>query len=386
MSGVTSTGFQKRIFSDIRASVVTEIKAIPGMSRVNTGDDSVFGSIISGCCRVIAEAWDMAAEVYASWDADSATGRSLDNICALTGIYRRAAVATLVSCNVTLAVGTYAAGVLAASKPGYPDTLFVNRDEIVVSSGGVQTGKIFVCQTTGPIAVPTGTLTVIAAAYTGWSAITNPSDGVVGRDIETDAELRQRRIAGTPTGALASDERVSKVFVYENNTDATVDGRPPHSFEAIVYDGTTDGSNITDVEIAELLFLDKPAGIATVGDITETITDTVGLEHDVSFSRAGLVPIFLEVEIETNSDWDAVNGPALVRQALADYADENYSCGSDVRRTALFGPVYSVAGVENVVEVYLDTAASPSPNTTDLAIAAHEIPTFDTADITVTEV
>lgn len=384
MAGLQPTGFDKKIFSEIRESIVNAVHALPGMSRVNTGEDSVFGSIISGVSKAIAEGWDVAAEVYASFDKDSATGQSLDNLAQLIGLYRRDAAPTTVTCTVTLAVGTYPAGVLVASRAGLPETLYVNQDEIVVSVGGAQTGKIFECQTDGPIACPSGTLTVISSPYTGWSAITNPADGVLGRDVETDSELRQRMNEGTPRGALANDERIKKVFIYENNTDAWVGDLPPHSFNPVVWDGTTDGSAVSDAEIAELIFQDKPAGIATVGALTETVTDTVGLEHEINFDRPELVDIYLEVEIETNSDWDGTNGPDLVKEAIVEWALARHTCGTDVRHTALFGAVYGVAGVENVPEIYLDTAASPSPNVADITITERQIPMFDTSRITVT--
>lgn len=384
MPGLQPTGFDKKIFSEIREGIVVAIRALPGMSRVNLGDDSVLGSVVTGVSKTLAEAWDVMAEVYASFDKDSATGRSLDNLAGLIGIYRRDAKPTRVTCTVTLAVGTYAAGVLVASKPGEPETLYHNEEEIVVTVGGAQTGKVFVCQENGPKPVPTGTLTVISTPYVGWSAITNPADGVLGRDIEKDAELRQRMTEGTPRGALASDERVKKVFIYENNTDAWVGDLPPHSFNPVVWDGTNDGSAISDAEIAELIFQDKPAGIATVGDISEIVEDTVGLEHTINFDRPELVRVYLEVEIETNADWDGTNGPDLVKEALAEYADAKFTCGTDVHRTALFGAIYGVPGVENVVQVYLDTAASPSPNVADLTMTERQIATLDTADITVT--
>lgn len=384
MPGLQPTGFDKKIFSDIRASIVTAVRAIPGMSRVNLGDDSVLGSVVSGVSRAMAEAWDVLAEAYASFDRDSASGRSLDNLAGIVGLYRREAKPTRVTCTVTLAVGTYAAGVLLASKPGEPSVLYENESEIVVTTGGVQTGKVFVCQETGARPVPTGSLTVISSPYTGWSAITNPADGVLGRDVETDAELRQRMIEGTPRGALASDSRIKKVFIYENNTDAWVGALPPHSFNAVVWDGTNDGSAVSDAEIAALLYQDTQAGIETVGDISETVTDTVGLPHTINFDRPTLVPVYLEVEVETNADWDGANGPDLVKEALVAWAQERLTCGTDVRHTALFGTVYGIPGVENVPEIYLDTAASPSPNVADLVIAAHEIAEFDTSRIIVT--
>lgn len=382
MAGVTATGFTKKLYSDIKAEIVASIQAIPGLSRVNLGRDSFLGGAVSAVAYVASELWDVAQAVYSSFDPDSAQGSALDNICAIRGVYRKVATPTEVTVSCTLVAGTYPAGVLTASPAGRPEVLFTNATEIV-SPGGVVAGNRFVCSQTGPISVPAGTLTVISTPYAGWSAVTNPLDGTPGRDIETDAELRQRRLEGTPKGALANLDGVEKVFVFENNTDATVGSLPPHSFEAVVYDGTPDGSNVADQDIGDALFLDKPAGIQTVGDVTVTVEDVVGETHTVKFSRPTLVNVYLVVELYTNADWDAINGPTLVKEALVAFGDTRYKCGVDVIRTSLFGAVYSVPGVEEVTTIKLGTSPAPA-GTANITIASRELASLDSSRVTVT--
>jgi uncharacterized phage protein gp47/JayE len=265
---------------------------------------------------------------------------------------------------------------------GQPTVLFTNRDGIA-SPGGVVTGQTFVCADTGPVAVPPGTLAVIATPFPGWSAITNPGDGVLGTNEETDAELRQRRLEAPIRGALASDPRVKKVLIYENNTDFTVGILGPHSFEAVVWDGTVGGTNISDQEIADLLFLDKPAGIQTFGAITKTVIDSVGLSHTIKFSRPTLVPIWLAVQVRVGPGWDVVNGPALVKAALVAFGAARYDAGVDVVHTSLFGPVYEVPGVTDTVQVFLDLVVFPVA-TLNIVIAERDIAQLATARITVT--
>ena len=48
---------------------------------------------------------------------------------------------------------------------------------------------------TGPIIANTGTLNVLVSTVTGLSGTINIVDATLGRDIETDNEFRDRRIA-----------------------------------------------------------------------------------------------------------------------------------------------------------------------------------------------
>jgi hypothetical protein len=382
--GVTLTGFSKKTYTDIRDAIITAIRAVPGLSRVNLARDSYMGGAVVAVANVVSEVWDVAAGVYASFDPDSAQGRALDNLAAIVGVYRKAATPTLVTATCTLTAGTYPIGVLTASPLGRPDLLFTNRDE-VVSGGGAVAGIVFVCAQTGPNAVPTSTLTVISTPYPGWSAVTNPSDGAPGTNVESDAELRQRRLEGPPKGALANLDGIEKVFIFENNTDAIVGILPPHSFEAVVYDGSIGGTNVTDQAIGDALFLDKPAGIATEGSITVNVVDAVGLPHVVKFSRPTLVNIWLIVELYVDSQWDVVNGPGLVKQALVDFGNARYQVGVNVVQNSLFGPVYTVPGVDpelGVSTIKLGTAPAPG-GTANIIIAPRELASLDTSRISV---
>lgn len=380
--GVTSTGFVKKLYVTIRDGIQTAIRAVPGLDRVNLGRDSYLGNVVVSVANVASELWDVAEVVYSSFDPDSAGGRALDNLTAIVGVYRRAATPTKVTATVTLAAGTYPVGVLTASPVGKPELLFTNATE-VVSPGGAVTGVVFVCSQTGPNAVPAGTLTVLATPYPGWSAITNPDDGSPGKNVESDAELRQRRLEGNPKGALANLPGVEKVFVFENNTDNTVGTLPPHSFEAVVYDGTPGGTLVPDQDIADALFLDKPAGIATQGDITQTVTDEVGLTHTVKFSRPTVKDIYVTVELYVNSEWDITNGPGLVKAALVAFGLDHYKCGTDVIQNSLFGPCYGVPGVDVISTIKLGFTASPS-GTANLTILPRELASLSSSRIVVT--
>lgn len=53
---------------------------------------------------------------------------------------------------------------------------------------------IFLSENFGPIPCPTNALDTIITPLSGWDSIINREDGVIGRNLETDAELRIRRL------------------------------------------------------------------------------------------------------------------------------------------------------------------------------------------------
>lgn len=381
--GLNPTGFRKKVFSDVWEDTKSRIRAIPGLARINLLRETFLGGVVATVSLAISEGWDVLQELYSAGDPDGASARALDNLMAIVGKYRLPATPTLVTATVNLAVGTYAAGALVASVYGKPTVTFRNRDSITRTGSTGDETAVFVCDSTGKIPCPTGTLTVIAVGVTGWNSVTNPADGVPGREIETDAELRARRLVFSSTFTLANDTRVKKLFIFDNNTDATVDGRPPHSFEAVVWDGTVDPDPVImpDIDIAKLLFRSKPAGIQTVGDITETVEDSNGYLHDISFSRPDVLDIYLKITLTEGDGWDDVSGPIAVADALVAFGDSVLTCGSTVVRSALFGPSF-VAGVFDVTNVQLGLATNPS-GTANLTTTAKQIPRFSAANIIV---
>jgi uncharacterized phage protein gp47/JayE len=262
--------------------------------------------------------------------------------------------------------------------------LFRNEAPIVGWAGGVASDVVFVAQNTGAIDVPTGTLTVIATPVPGWNSVTNPADGVPGANVETDAELRARRLVFSEGSALERDERVKKLFVLENVTD-TVDsnGLPPHSFEAIVYDGTDTGTVLDDATIAALVWRDKPAGIATHGDTTETTPDANGDLQTVRFSRPTVLRLYVEVDVTKGPGWHDTHSPTAIAEALAAYSRTAWTCGSPVVQAFLYAPITAIPGVADVTAIRFDATALPT-NTATIVTGPKEIPRIDTADVDVT--
>lgn len=238
----------------------------------------------------------------------------------------------------------------------------------------------------GPTQALSGTLTVIETPIAGWDSVTNPLDAVLGRNIETDAELRLRRLLSLANPGTATLEAirarllqvidVKAVAVYENIT-MIVDGagRPPKSFEAIVLGGA-------DQEIADLIWLVKPAGIESFGDEVVVVVDSQGFIHNIKFTRPVEKLISLEIDITPDIDFP-VNGDQEVIANLLEYAQNNLSIGDDVIRAQLYCPITDVPGVVDVAIRMSFFPALPL-DVPFLPIGEDEIAIFNSANILVT--
>lgn len=94
MAGLSKEGFVTKRLPEIvtedkaRAVTVFQDQVEPG-DTVNTDDSSVIGRLVALAAPSEADLWEAAQEVYSAFDANSATGISLDNMILLSGIPAR---------------------------------------------------------------------------------------------------------------------------------------------------------------------------------------------------------------------------------------------------------------------------------------------------------
>jgi hypothetical protein len=216
----------------------------------------------------------------------------------------------------------------------------------------------------------------------------NSLDAVLGRDLESDADFRVRRIellritgAGTLEAIRARVRElddVLQVFIFENVTLVVdVNGLPGKSFEVVVAGGD-------DQEIADRIWLTKPAGIETYGSVTKTVLDTMGFTHAIKFSRPTLVPIWMDLTVTKNPATFPIDGVDQIKAALKAYGDA-LQIGDDVIALQFKCVPLSVAGVVDVTVFKIDTI-NPPVNTGNIVVAFRDLATFDTSRITVTVV
>lgn len=256
---------------------------------------------------------------------------------------------------------------------------------VLTTVPGVNQGAVsMTAQSTGPVLAIARTLTVIDTPVAGLASTKNIIDATIGRNTETDLELRIRRqqtlqLAGAGTveairSQLLALTGVTAVIVFENTSDVEIDGRPPHSFEAVVQGGV-------DQEIADAIWESKPAGIQSFGNQSDNVTDSQGVVRVINWSRPTTLPIYLTVDLTTDPTLFPVNGQTLAQQALIARGD-SFGIG----KTVIVYPtlISALEDIPGITDVVMKIGLAPSPTLdNNIPIDANEIADFDTSRTTV---
>ena len=365
--------------------LVTEIQAYLRdnlAQTLNVEEESELGQIIGAFSAQLREALELFQAGFAAQDPAQGSGFGLDQTAALIGTVRDPATRSTDTLSLDLDVGSYPAGTLIVSVSGSPDVRFENIAEATGLGGA--TSVAMQAQETGPVRANSGTLTVVAETVTGFnSVLSDPADAVIGAAEETDSELRLRRIqeiyrrGSSSVNAIRADlvvlDGVTAVTVIDNDTDATVDSRPPHSVEALVLGGD-------DQEIAEAIFNSKPSGIQAYGTTTESVPDSSGTYHTIRFTRP--TPIAIQVRVDASYltsvyPNNAAAEAALLEAILAKHEETVASSG--IGKDAVWSQYMGAAArVNGIVDV---TALTLNLGTSNIVVGSREYTTLDSADV-----
>ena len=157
-------------------------------------------------------------------------------------------------------------------------------------------------------------------------------------------------------------------------------GRLAKSFEAVVEGGS-------DADVANKIWLTKPAGIQTFGNTSFTITDSQGEQQVINFSRP--TPIYIWVTVALTlypEETFPPNGQDLVASAINTYGN-NLGIGVDVLLQRVLAQIFTVPGIASgAMQIAATNGPGDSPlyGTSDIPIQENEIAVFDLLRITVT--
>jgi uncharacterized phage protein gp47/JayE len=248
---------------------------------------------------------------------------------------------------------------------------------------------------TGPLDISAGNITQIVSTITGWDQVYNIVSGFVGRNVETDDELRLRYDAGvyrlgaaTLPSLKANLQQVItgiiSVEVFENVDDVVdSDGRVPHSIEVVAYGGDAQ-------QIGEAIFLYKAAGIDTNGSVHVIVTDSSDYTHDIYFNRPIPVYFWVKVNVQLYNEETFPDSGVLGMQTIISDTGNSFGIGKDVIIQRFYGPVY--AALAGIGRMDITVAHTSDPNTipldtdyvsTNVPISARELSQFDPTRIQV---
>lgn len=211
------------------------------------------------------------------------------------------------------------------------------------------------------------TLTVIENPVFGLDFTHNTVDAVPGQNVETDNELRVRREETLAANSAATLEAIKSAvlnitevensIVFEN-VENVIDaaGRPPKSFEVFAFQ--TGGLQTKDQEIAEAIFITKPAGIESFGTVSKIVVDSTGFPHSIKFSRPIPIAIYLDLDLTVDANYPT-NGDDTVKDTIVAWG-KSLGNGQDVIvNPDLIGQLASIPGIIGSV-VRIGIAADPT--------------------------
>ena len=219
--------------------------------------------------------------------------------------------------------------------------------------------------------------------------VINLEDTEVGRNKETDTELRNRylnsyQIAGACTVAaikarVENIAGVSAVKILTNRTNVIDgDGLPPNSVEVVLSGG--DNNEIG----TKLLNNIVGAGILTNGNVSVNVLDPNGDTKEVKFTRPVNKFVHINIVLTKTGDYPA-GGDDIIKDNI--FNDGLlYGVGDDVITQKLYCPVYKVQGILNaVITTGLTDNIGDTPvfDSNNKAITNKEIAIFDKAIITI---
>ena len=385
---VNSNGVITVDYDDIKTSFEEAFKSSLG-NDLNLDVSTPQGQLIQVHTQVVNEIQTDVVLLANSFNPYTAEGDALDNTGAFFGYYRKASQPTVVIGNVTGLSGTV---IPAGSKVSNGEYEFESLNDTTIKPNGTADIE-FQCTTSGAIPCVAGTLTNIVTTIQGWDTVTNTTGGVVGYDVESDNEFRNRitanwlniraiSVLGAVIDKVAQLDGVVSVIGRENPKSSTqvIDGLTllPHSIWLTVLGGR-------DEDIAKALTIKKTLGCNTNGNTTIVYTDpVVDYNYTYQIQRPTVVPVYLQVNYLKNN-YTPIDVEDKIKNLIIEYINQN---------PLKIGQKVTGAWLSNALENYnqinllsIKTRLDPNDAWSDYSsITLEQVGNIISENITVTEV
>lgn len=379
---VDSTGLHIPQYSDIRDSLVATAKQIYG-SDIYLESDSQDYQYISAVSNMINDAFLLVQAEYAARSPISATGAALSSLVKLNGINRLAATQSTVILTLTGTAGTVINSAIVTDVNG----INWGFDTATIGSGGTAIVTA-TCENYGSIKAAPGEISIISTPTTGWTAVTNASAATTGIDLETDTQLRKRQqvAVAQPTrsvleglaGALESLIGVTRLKIYENDTDSANTYGPEHSISVVIEGGV-------NADVAQIIYLKKTPGCYTNGSTSVGVTSGSLSTTTIRFYRPTAIEIDVVVNVKSIQSY-TTQTTTDIKTSITDYIN-SLDIGANITVSSLWGSALSaMPNLKNPIFGITSLTAGKhgaSQGTSDIVIAFNEAAHGTITNITV---
>lgn len=400
MAQITNRGYILKTQNEYFASEVQLYRDID--VQWNLDPSTPDGLKIAHDAEVFGALDEQLLQAYLSKDPSTATGEDLDIVANLTDTKRETGTRSLVELKLVGVPGTVIdRGKRVASR--------TTGQRWVISQGWVldERGEAFAeaySEQIGMIEADANTITQIVDSVGGWMSVTNPNIATVGKNTQSDGQLRLSRLQQVAkTGmskvdsylaALYAVDGVTRAAVYENDT-GTVDeiGLPAHSTCVLV-----EGGKIED--IASTLF-DKrnPGTLQFVHSSTQGHTVDVpsrifpkSKQQPIKFARPSHVPIKLHCKIKndgtlppnvtdiiTSAIIEFTNGELLTSDV--GFKQAGFDIGESVPISTMMTPVNKIIG--SYGNSYIESMKINNKTSGQVEITAFQLSVWVSTNITI---
>ena len=358
MAGLDLNGFTPLTFNEIKNNIESRLEQYnPGF---DFSPESPDGQLINIMTALISQCWTELNKVYHSYNPNIVSGQGLRNIGMITGLYKGSATRSQATVSLQ---GT--AETLVPKGSIFTDTdgneFYTNKDAFIPAD------VTCLAVLSGPIPIPAGTINTIKSVINGLTGINQATDGIQGSKPQSEIAYRNLRnktvMRGSNTVQEAMEAKVRELGIEQvkvvNNDTGTVypDGTPPNTIQVVV----GEFSGVSDLDIATAIFKSKGLGTPTYGTTTVTVSDIHNNPHDVSFTKATEIPIYINADIILHNT-ETAGVKEAIEQSLSDHIN-NLLTGEDVIWSRLFANITPYGGAEvTLLEIGTDPAALVSSN------------------------
>lgn len=376
-----STGVAMDRFPDILPSRIAAAILQWGES-VDTSEEEFLGHQLRLIATGQGDNNEIVQTLYDALSIANASGAKLDNLVALVGLIRQAKAKSTAVLTLT---ATGATTVPAGTKYGTEAGIQFGTDVEHIFSGAGTANIASTCTVYGANAAAIGDIDQIVTSITNISAVTNAAAAVEGSARETDAELKVAHSIATATSGQSDTgtiyEALRKVpgntaaYSNENDKSYAVDGIPANTLHQSVIGGA-------DNDIAAAIENNRVGSVPTFGATTVSLYNTTtGQSKDINFDRATTRRHYVSMTITTINNLFPDDGVTQIKNKLvAHFAALRIA--DDTIYTALYAPIYSVAGVI-VTSLFVGLASSPT-GVVDISNSTLQLASLAAADIDVT--
>lgn len=360
--GLERTGYRMTFSGDYLDRIIAKIQSqFPNMSNSSNNFAIVLSRVLS---EILEENDSIRAEGYNNVYVATAVGRHLDKAVAIGGVERRFGTRSYGKIKVTKEADIPSISIAPNTLIESGDIKFytINKGYVPINTNTPVEIEIASVETGIHQNITQRSTFVPVVAIRGLKQMICEDGTFGGTDTESDQELRRRyylTIGSYSNSSLngvisevAKMNDIVRVSGRENNTDETVNGLPPHSFE-IFCEGAS------NEDIAKKIFDVKPAGIQTYGSVKVTVPYNNN-NYIISFSRFDKQAVYYKLTVKPGIGVSGSTVENDIKQALIDYT----GASTKINHSELVGYLYNnVNGIASLSNIKFGHTSNPTGDT-----------------------